>query len=614
MRGHYHLSLTNSELTGGADFNKLLTMIRPTSGATNGFNLAASSIETSYGFTELGDPGPRGNAGFVEYTIKLGVGSGEPNVFFSTRVHRISSTGSVIASSAQTAAQEISADNTVYTFGVAADLGDFSETDRIRVDYIFDNQNGSIVSITMSFGISLDTEFVTPWSKPLLRRSARLALSKSNYEAAWIVDMELPGGTYRGSITGKDMFPATGAAGNLSYPPLITSMSPIPFGVALRESGLQSPEVTAEWADPDGDLTRIITGPDGKDVVGSAVTIRYAIKGVPEAEWPTRFTGIVTGRQFRAFEQSWSFRYGPDDRVLFDGLVPRLYVSQADFPNAPAASLKFGIPQLFGIWDSVGVTNTGACPTIPVGQVVTAGNQYCYLVCHAWANSVVRAYKDGLGLNVGDWTEHKLVINGKNYTLVGFDDEQLDAEITVDVEGLNVGSTVIEAPLTILQLWLLNFVVGDYQGGPHGTGAPLVLSPETLSFMVLDYEGPTQFDFRGALRVEKPRKPSAIIDELTESWNYRTYWHTDGTIRFKPIDHRPILTYIDWPWVNGYEDELGSLDVPYEDRDKIDRVLISYLQDGVTDDLVRTLEVREPGLEENTSDTVEMRWGPARIV
>lgn len=160
----YLLTSSDSDLPVGADFRKTMRE-GATTAATLAVSLAASATEESFGYTSLGIPGlvhwPPG-----PFTVKVKVTVGDSDVFLKVRVTRVNAAGTAQQSSAYTAEQQLTAatgyvfsiPNTTWTPGAVGD--------RLRVDYSFRNNVGSVQSVTIELN-TVNAEIVAPWTPTL---------------------------------------------------------------------------------------------------------------------------------------------------------------------------------------------------------------------------------------------------------------------------------------------------------------------------------------------------------------------------------------------------------------------------------------------------------------
>lgn len=155
----YFFSSVDSDLTGGADFNKALLPSRST-GNTGLISIAQAVTETSYAFTPALHPGTAGTVTGT-YTVEVDITTANSNMFLSIQLHRINSAGTVQTSSAA------STENNITTTGIktftftALSLGTFTSTDRLRVNFICRN---SALHSSSTFAIGYDnSDIITPF-------------------------------------------------------------------------------------------------------------------------------------------------------------------------------------------------------------------------------------------------------------------------------------------------------------------------------------------------------------------------------------------------------------------------------------------------------------------
>ena len=157
----YYLSSTNSDLTGGIDFNKHLTSNIATA-STISPSSASGATEISRAYTQILHPGSAGNARPGDYTVTIDVTVANSSIFVSVQIHRINSTGTIQTSSTATAEQQISSTGKKTFTLSTVDLGTFTSTDRLRVDYKIRNSAMGSQSITIATD-DVDSSIITPF-------------------------------------------------------------------------------------------------------------------------------------------------------------------------------------------------------------------------------------------------------------------------------------------------------------------------------------------------------------------------------------------------------------------------------------------------------------------
>jgi hypothetical protein len=133
MATRHFLSSTNSDLTGGADWNRYIRYNTSGAASTVSASIAAGATEVQRGFTEPLHPGTKASV-TGNYTLKVKVTTGNANATIAIQLHRVNSGGTIQTSSSTTATQSASAGTKTFTL-TSVNLGTFAETDRLRVDY-----------------------------------------------------------------------------------------------------------------------------------------------------------------------------------------------------------------------------------------------------------------------------------------------------------------------------------------------------------------------------------------------------------------------------------------------------------------------------------------------
>lgn len=159
----YFATTNDSDLSGGADFNRKLEYSIVGTPTALSVSIAQAATEISYWFTDPRHPGTAGSVTGT-YTTSLNITTANANVSCTVVVNRINSTGTVQTSSA--ASNSVTFDTTgakIFT-NSSVNLGTFSATDRMRVDLQFAN---AALHSAQSFGLtfnSLDTDIITPFT------------------------------------------------------------------------------------------------------------------------------------------------------------------------------------------------------------------------------------------------------------------------------------------------------------------------------------------------------------------------------------------------------------------------------------------------------------------
>jgi len=147
----YYLDNTSSDLTDGGLFNNKLLEASPGT-STITVSLTGNQTRTAFAYTEPGDPGVTGATGDYSFAIQVTSGNVQGRVSF--RVNRINSSGTVQSSSGATAESTTNPAGIITASLTNINLGAWSSGDRLRLDYIFRNNNNMNQSFSISTGLN----------------------------------------------------------------------------------------------------------------------------------------------------------------------------------------------------------------------------------------------------------------------------------------------------------------------------------------------------------------------------------------------------------------------------------------------------------------------------
>ncbi|NIO41045.1 MAG: hypothetical protein GTO41_13255 [Burkholderiales bacterium] len=441
----------------------------------------------------------------------------------------------------------------------------------------------------------------------LLSTAMRTELEKENPSVHPVMKLELPGGDklYASADT------ASTADG--TYRGKVLRWGSLIRGVSINKTALELVEMEVDIDDTDAEFSKIREGSSGNQVRNSTATIYLASPNVANASWFTVFAGRID----RAEQNSphvWTVVIAPNDLPL-QRWVPKVRITQADWPNASADALGQFVPIIYGTHDSNGVTNEGMVPTYYVDSV-----NYSYLVAYTWIKDIKAVYADtGSGLSklsTSDWTRSNVTKNGKRFTLIDFSSSTYDdVTVTADVDGIegdaDGSGTLITSPSDQIKHFLVNFVWGDYKTGSYGAddSAPINKThfATTKTFeLALGFEG--SFYIAG-----DQRKGVDVLNDMLASWHFRGFWTNEGDLAILPIDFTTTTVYVDDPWLRGDQADLGQFSIN-ESRDVIDRVQMQYMLGSYSGQYHQSLEVRDPSLTEESAENLQQVWSAARLV
>ena len=160
MTTTYRRTNTDSDLAGGASFNKAILLPASDTTGSQVVNVGNNSTVIARAFTASGIPGADGVTG--NYTVELEGLVGNNNIALSVQLHRINSVGTIQTSSTISAEQTATAGTKTFSF-TSLNLGTWASNDRLRIDYRYRNTAHGGQDFTVTHG-GTNNEVVAPWT------------------------------------------------------------------------------------------------------------------------------------------------------------------------------------------------------------------------------------------------------------------------------------------------------------------------------------------------------------------------------------------------------------------------------------------------------------------
>jgi len=434
-----------------------------------------------------------------------------------------------------------------------------------------------------------------------LSAALKAALRSSSPRAVHLCEIDSPEGTtLRYSMRGYS------SVGTGHYDGRVTDYGKIRRVLSPRGQGtLQSVKTFVELEDTDRAWAKLSEGEFADDIENSAIRIKLAHPEVAEADWLTRFAGIVDVWEWTGPMRVAVSAVG-DDRPLIRKYPRGAWViNNVDWPNVPSDSIGQVTPLLYGKHDSALLSNTGMVPTIYVDN-----SGFRYMVCAGRAADVSRVLKDGVPVGAG-FTITNPIIRGKLYTLVDFAGDQGDSSIDVDVDGYeNVGDGTgvwISNPADQLTHYLSNFVFGDYRSGNWLSDSSLV---DSTTFATLASYF-TNHSIEGSRRLSSQQKAKDVIAEWLQSLEARGWWTTEGTIAAGVEDPTIIDIYQDDPWIRWERDLNGPFRMVPDNHEQVTALTLNYAFSEADGSFAATTDVMRPSVENRFPDTLDLPWSAA---
>lgn len=438
----------------------------------------------------------------------------------------------------------------------------------------------------------------------------------------WTFDITLGSQTLRFAYRHSPLL----AKGVGAYLPHVETIGDSAVSIGFPSGGIASPRLTVVVQD----LTRALqkahaSAPRVKD---SAVATTGRSERVSDVY--TELSGIV-----HKWRQPGSYKYeyviGPNDAPLNRSVnIPRL--TDAYWPNIPAANRDLPGQAVFGSWSSIGVLGaTGMVPAYLVDE--QSGIWY---VSHGTCDDIPRIYVDG-AIDT-DWTvkgtrasSTPYIANGVPFTILqdtASTKRTTANAVTVDVDGPQPagngsgGANILRFPAEILRAILCNYVFNEWPlnatssglgftfflvGGSPGNATPWSSAAEVDVEERLGYYG-----HRCSVLITSDTTVSELIRGWCESFNCYLSW--DSAFNLRPV-HFPIHRR------NLYPSDVIRKDTQLTDSDDlpgetfgeevVSEIVINYANNEAAGGLVRKHIARDTLSPEYRNGEIQFLYGPA---
>lgn len=442
-----------------------------------------------------------------------------------------------------------------------------------------------------------------------LSSALRTLLRAPGANPLWLLSLALPGATQR---YGHAPF-ASASQGMFRAKLLDLGIGGRAMSVGRDGGRLQAVEIGVSLVDSDHQFSKLLYGSSGDEVWGSTATLYLtAAEAVPTlafANWHTEFSGRLVSGSHKALV--WSLILRPNDLPL-QGKIPQQRIAIADWPNADTAVLDKPAPLLYGKHSSLGISNTGALPTLYVDKV-----GYRYLLCLGAAKTVDRVYVDGVLITSGYSVTYPTVA-GRLYTVLDFTADQGENAVTCDATGYDAtGDTtgaLITDPSDILKHLLVNFVFASHPG----TGAwysDSTAPVDTTSFATVKTFLSAR-SYACSPYIAEPTAAQSALESICTDHYFHPYWTSTGKIGVAVIDNGDVSIYQDTPWLDASRGhEIGeSYSLSFRDIEKVKGIEVKHAYQAAPASYSQTLDVRDVSITSAGILTREQRSSPAYVV
>ncbi len=441
------------------------------------------------------------------------------------------------------------------------------------------------------------------------------ALSSGSSQPIWLVEIDLP-------VAGTVRFSKHGVCSSRGhYFDRIVKLGTLKRSAGDRRGGLNPFSADVVLNDTDAYFTKL----DRTDKFTNApARIYLAATGLGFSDWWLALSGRVNSTAENGRDKTFTLNLGPYDGPL-QADIPRVFVTEADWPNADASAYGKVVPLALGLFDSTSSkqnkTSDGALSTL---YVKNDANPFRYL-CPIANFKVARAYKDGALLATTAYSLSYLVINGKPFATVDFTTSQGTSKITVDGYGPDhIGDTTGDPwtkPLQQLRALLDFFAYNDSTlSGWTGVWPSVTTITDFNETAGLD---PTPLvaggvRYHGALYIDTPTPALQVINQFCQDFEVRLFWKNSG--KMGAYFDNPILFsgtlasdgfYPTSPWIRLHDLASPRIEMLTPNPDQVDRISIQTSKIPNLSKYLSQLEVFDPLSGAGAKETQSPIWTPA---
>jgi len=434
-------------------------------------------------------------------------------------------------------------------------------------------------------------------------------LGRRTRRVNWILSIAFPSpiGTRRYSPLGVSSASLGHCAG------LLEDMGEIDQAISNREHALQRVEWEFSILDP---LKEFEQGQRRYQFFGVPVTLQLASPNVQPVDWYTRFSGILWSWKLKP-PRAWTLTAASNDLALRTPLRRKIpLLTRYDWPGIPSENVGTMAPLCYGRIDSYHDGSVNGVRCIYVGEESSLGGSR-FVVAYRRILSTLGIFANGTEVtNPATGVLVYVTKNGRVFSCIDFSTDRSTQEVIVEVEGYPTNGdgtgTLIENPATAVQHFLNNFVLGEPTEDAWASDSPLLvtsyLAGETADY--LDRRPPHGGQKIGILIDNPDTTGEEELNKCCQSHELFAFWTDDGqlAIRADDVDSAkpdPSLPLIEWD----QHHVVGPFTYGVESDDVIRSLIAQY---GYIPTLGSqgTLEVFDPFVDYDNSESLDMPWGP----
>lgn len=384
-----------------------------------------------------------------------------------------------------------------------------------------------------------------------------------------------------------------------------------------RDMALKTSQMSVTIHDIDRTISKVIAGPASGTVLNATGNVYLRSAYVDSVDHYTLFTGVVADYVYLG-DLLWKFILRPTNESILNRENNIPTILEADFANAPAASLGLGMQVIYGRHHGEGVSGaTGMVPTVCVDST----NDW-FLVSYGRVKTLYRTYRDGAEATDDFVLEYKNA-NGKYVSIVRdtAGTSTATSEITCDLDGIETvgdgSGTLITNPATQLEHYLTNFAFGNWPTGTPATTSPqdwlLVASFPIAEANFTETEGfLSDRNLEGSKIVASGEKSVDVINAFCKEYQVSPMWSSGWEIGVRPIPISNTSIYLSNAHIRP-EHVLAKVTAKPLINEMVNRVTVNYLYNEAEAEYTKQRRVADPARTPILNDTQNNEWDRSHI-
>src|SRR5512139_861276 len=354
----------------------------------------------------------------------------------------------------------------------------------------------------------------------------------------------------------------------------------------------------------------------------SAAVLKRASPDLAEADWLTRYTGILDSWDWHtSAPDTVTLHFRQDDHPLRNTDIPSIPILESEWGEGsyvmPDGVAGIYAPYLYGSHNSAGITGYGFIPLICVGQTGATGR---YLVSLGQVKTKTGTWKTTDRTTISGTLE-VVIRGGKQFSTVKFT-SGITAGLGIwgDFDGYEtVGDgtgTLITNPIRQLR----HFLTLIYSDWRSGTWPALTTAPVDSASWEACADWCDRFKIEGAAYIggtTEQQKAWVVVERWMETFRmFRPFWNSEGKLAM--VNLAAAVEFPGYPTTSSlvFDGPAHSGDrrigVPQDISGLTRQISGTHLYSAAEGQNYGTLDVQDPSVIEKVVTNVRMDWSSAK--